>query len=54
MKMKKEENNIQSEELVDLPVTTEQARLTNGGRTCNEHGTHVAGTVGAVGNNLVG
>jgi len=57
MKTEKQENlmiNPQAEELGDLPVTDEQARLTTGGRDNNEHGTHVAGTLVAVTNNSVG
>ena len=57
MKTEKQENlmiNPQAEELGDLPVTDEQARLTTGGRVNNEHGTHVAGTFVAVTNNSVG
>jgi subtilisin family serine protease len=44
--------NPQAEELADLPVTVEQGQHAKGGRSSLDpegHGTHVAGTIGAVG-----
>jgi hypothetical protein len=45
--LKNEIMNPQAKELVDLPITTEQAQVTKGGRLDQSgHGTHVAGTIG--------
>ena len=46
----RDEENTPTVELVDLPVSDEHARQTAGGD--NNHGTHTAGTIGAMGNNL--
>ena len=51
-KIKADEANLRPETLTDLPVADEQARQAKGGSfDRNGHGTHVAGTIGAVGNN---
>ena len=48
---KRDEENAPTVEIVDLPVSDEHAQQTAGGD--NGHGSHTAGTIGAIGNNLV-
>lgn len=54
--VKTEESNTQSETVADLPLTQSNTELVNGGALLRDgsHGTHVAGTIGAVGDNGVG
>lgn len=40
--------------LADLPVAQPDEESITGGLLDNTHGTHVAGTIGAIGNNGVG
>jgi subtilisin family serine protease len=47
---KRDEKNTPTVEIVDLPLSDEHAQQTTGGD--NGHGSHTAGTIGAVGNNL--
>lgn len=47
---KRDEENTPTVEIVDLTLSDEHAQQTTGGD--NSHGTHVGGTIGAVGNNL--
>lgn len=47
---KRDEENTPTVELVDLPLGNEHAQQTTGGD--NNHGTHTAGTIGAVANTL--
>jgi hypothetical protein len=50
-----EQNDITAEAVADLPVAkSNEESITGGALTDNQHGTHVAGTIGATGNNSRG
>ena len=49
-----EQDDANTGTLADLPPVESQTESVTGGLLDNSHGTHVAGTVGAVGNNGIG
>ena len=54
-KQKTEQVSVNAEPVPDLPVAGQnEESITGGTFNNNSHGTHVAGTIGAVGNNGIG
>lgn len=51
---KTEQVSVNAEPVPDLPVVKQNEESITGGAFDNNHGTHVAGTIGSVGNNGVG
>ena len=55
LKKLNEQNDITAEAVSDLPVAKSNEESITGGRfTDNQRGTHVGGTIGAIGNNGTG
>lgn len=54
VKERADHEDAKAEIVADLPVAESQSESVTGGLRDNSHGTHVAGTIGAMGNNGIG
>ena len=54
IKERAEHENVKAEILADLSAAESQSDSVTGGLRDNSHGTHVAGTIGAMSNNGIG